>query len=137
MRVYVAGSFSEPRSVKKALGLQAVLRRAGFEVLNQLEFLDYTQVKDFRDEIDLGKSVLEHDLSLLREADVIFALADEPSFGTGAEVFYAKRILGKKVVALATEPAKSPWIVTHADKILKRYSIPEVIEALKTFSDFI
>jgi nucleoside 2-deoxyribosyltransferase len=71
-------------------------------------------------ELKLGKKIMKSDLSLLEKADVIVALPDDSNFGTGAEVFYAKQILKKKIVAIVTKPAKSPWIVSHADVILKR-----------------
>lgn len=111
--------------------LQNALRRAGFEVLNQLEAFDYTRIEDFRAEIELGKRIIRNDLDLLKQADVVVALADEPSFGLGAEIFCAKRVLKKKVIAIASKPAKSPWIVCHADVILRVYSAKDLIKALK------
>jgi len=79
----------------------------------------------------LGKKIMKSDLSLLEKADVIVALADDSSFGTGAEVFYAKQILKKKIIAIATKPAKSPCIVSHADVILETYSVEDLIKDLK------
>lgn len=136
MKVFVAGSFTTPNGVKRVLGLQNTLREARFEVLNQLEAFNYTEIEDFRAEIELGKKVIKNDLNLLKQADVIVALADEVSFGLGAEVFYAKRVLRKKVVAIASKPAKSPWIVCHADIILNTYSAENLIKALKNLLNF-
>ena len=121
MKIYVAGSFATRKGVKRVLELQNSLRKAGFEVLNQLGAFDYTRIEDFRARVKLGKRIIENDLSLLEQADVIVALADESSFGIGAEAFYAKQILKKKIVAIVTKPAKSPWIVSHADVILETY----------------
>lgn len=81
--------------------------------------------------LESGKKIMESDLNLLEKADVIVALADEPIFGTGAEVFYAKQILKKKIIAIATKPAKSPWIVSKADAILKKYSVEDLVKVLK------
>jgi len=131
MKVYVAGSFATSKGVKRVLRLQNTLRKAGFEVLNQLEAFDYTGIEDFRTEIELGKRIIKNDLGLLKQADVVVALADEPSFGLGAEVFYAKQVLGKKVIAIVSRSAKSPWIVCHADVILRVYSVKDLIKALK------
>jgi nucleoside 2-deoxyribosyltransferase len=131
MKIYVAGSFATRKCVKKVLELQNILRKAGFEVLNQLEAFDYTGIEDFRAEMELGKRIIENDLGLLEQADVVVVLADEPSFGIGAEVFYAKRILEKKIVAVVTKPAKSPWIVSFADVILGTYSVEDLIRVLK------
>jgi len=131
MRIYVAGSFATPKGVKKVVKLQKALRKAGFEVLNQLEAFNYTKIEDFRTKVELGKKILKNDLTLLEKADVIVAFADEPSFGIGAEVFYAKHILKKKVVAIATKPARSPWIVSQADIILEKHSIKELTKTLK------
>ena len=131
MKIYVAGSFATPKGVKRVRELQDTLRKAGFEVLNQLEAFDYTGIEDFRVEVELGKRIIEKDLGLLEQADLIVALADEPSFGIGAEVFYAKQILKKKIVAIVTEPARSPWIVSHADAILEEYSLKKLAKMLK------
>ena len=131
MKIYVAGSFATPKGVKKVRELQNTLRKAGFEVLNQLEAFDYTRIEDFRAEVELGKRIIENDLGLLEQADVIVALADEPSFGIGAEVFYAKQILKKRIIAIVTKPAKSPWIVSQADVILEKYSLKEITKILK------
>ena len=131
MKIYVAGSFATRKGVRRVLDLQDALRKAGFEVLNQLEAFDYTGIEDFRVEVELGKRIIEKDLGLLEQADLIVALADEPSFGIGAEVFYAKQILKKKIVAIVTEPARSPWIVSHADAILEEYSLKKLAKMLK------
>lgn len=131
MKIYVAGSFATRKGVKKVRELQNTLRKAGFEVLNQLKAFDYTRIDDFKAEVELSKRIIENDLSLLEQADVIVALADKPSFGIGAEIFYAKRILKKKIVAIVTKPAKSPWIVSHADEVLETYSAEDLIKILK------
>jgi nucleoside 2-deoxyribosyltransferase len=133
-KIYVAGFFATREGVKRVLELQETLRKAGFEVLNQLEAFDYTGIKDFRTEVELGKRVIENDLSLLKQADVIVALADQPSFGMGAEVFYAKHVLKKNVIAIASKPAKSPWVVSNADRVLKTYSVEDLIKILKAYS---
>jgi nucleoside 2-deoxyribosyltransferase len=90
MKIYVAGSFATRKGVENVLKLQSILRKAGFEVLNQLEAFNYSGIEDFRVKVKLGKRVIENDLGLLKQADVVVALADEPSFGIGAEIFYAK-----------------------------------------------
>lgn len=84
--------------------------------------------------MELGKRIIENDLGLLEQADAIVALADEPSFGIGAEVFYAKQILKEKVIAIATKPARSPWIVSQADVTLEKYSFRKLTKILKISS---
>lgn len=131
MKIFVAGSFATRKGVERVLKLQNTLKKAGFEVLNQLETFDYTRIEDFRGEVELGKRIIENDLSLLEQADVMVVLADEPSFGIGAEVFHAKRILKKKIFAIVAKPAKSPWIVSHADVVLETYSTEDLLKKLK------
>lgn len=132
MRCYVAGSFNTINDIEKVLKVQEGLRRAGVEVLNQLEPFDYRRLYNFIDERELAERIVKHDLSLLEKTDVVIALADRPSFGTGAEVFYSKRVLGKKVIAVVSQPARSPWIVIHADIVVR--SVEEAISAVKRLS---
>ncbi len=131
VKVYVAGSFQTVRDIERVVELQQRLREEGLDVLNQLEPFEWRREYDFLLEVRLAKRVIEYDLSLLKEADVIVALADKPSFGVGAEVIYAKRVLNKKVVAVLTAKAKSPWIVMHADAIVCSFDPSRITKAVR------
>jgi nucleoside 2-deoxyribosyltransferase len=131
--VYIAGSFSTIEDIEKVVELQEDLKKAGLEILNQLEPFEWRRLYDFREERNLAKRIVEYDLSLLKKADIVIALADKPSFGVGAEVIYAKRVLGKKVIAIITKVARSPWVLIHADIVVNSFNVKKIIEAIKTF----
>lgn len=132
MKVYVAGSFITIKDIQRVVDLQNALRKEGLNVLNQLEPFKWDKLYDFRNELDLARRIIKYDLSLLKKADVIVALANKPSFGTGAEVIYAKRVLRKKVVAIVTKPMRSPWILIHADVVVDSFDAKKIAEAIRS-----
>lgn len=117
MKLYVAGSLATSEDLRRLMEVQDVLKKAGFEVLNPLVF-NYTRILDFRGKVDMAKWVADRDLTMLKEADVVVALGDKPSFGAAMETFYAKRVLNKRVILIASKPTRSPWMVAMADIIL-------------------
>ena len=131
MRVYVAGPFTTIKGIRKVIEIQKALEGAGIQVLNQLEPFEWRKFYDFRQDPDLAKQIVEYDLSLVRKADLIVVLADKPSWGSGAEVFYAKALLEKLVIAIVTRPARSPWIVHHSDIVLEELDVEKLVEAIK------
>jgi nucleoside 2-deoxyribosyltransferase len=131
MRVYVAGAFTTLRGIQRVVKLQRALKSMGLEVLNQLKPFKWRKLYDFKKDRALAKRIVEHDLSLLEKADVIVALADKPSWGVGVEVFYAKILLRKKVVAIVTKPARSPWVINYADIVLEELNAEKIAESIK------
>ncbi|HID90554.1 TPA: hypothetical protein EYP44_01175 [Candidatus Bathyarchaeota archaeon] len=128
MRVYVAGSFDTPDDIRRVVRTQGLLREAGIEVLNQLD-VSFIEVRDFRGRAGLARRIVEHDLGLVGRADAVIALADKPSFGTAIEVFFAKHVLKRSVIVLATKPVRSPWVVAFADKVAR--DEPELVRLVK------
>lgn len=71
---------------------------------------------------------VERDLADIDRCDVLIAYLPRLSAGACMELFYAKR-KGKKVIVISSMECLSPWIVVHADYIVK--SFDEVREILK------
>jgi nucleoside 2-deoxyribosyltransferase len=109
--------------------LYAFLESEGFSVINHLieKGMDYSYIQDFREEKDLAKEIVTHDLEYINRADVIAVIANSPSYGTAIEMFVAKN-KAKKVVLLATKPIPTPWPIHFSDYIVK--SNAELIEML-------
>ncbi|HJU13714.1 MAG TPA: hypothetical protein VJ792_04590 [Candidatus Nitrosotalea sp.] len=108
------------------------LARNGFEMTNQFELkmMDYSDVLDFRTKKKLSRSIVRHDLRLVRECDVMVVLAT-PSFGAAMEMFFAKN-LGKRTVLLSDGPIPSPWPVNFADFIVNdKDSLLRILRRIK------
>ncbi|MGI0011335.1 MAG: hypothetical protein ACREAE_08040 [Nitrosopumilaceae archaeon] len=118
------GDINEIRS------LYLFLRNEGFEVLDHIENkgMDYSYVKDFRDKKELSHEIVEHDLTHVREADILIVLADTPSQGTAIEAFVGKKE-GKKIILLVRNPMPSPWLVNFSDYIVSNQK--ELVELLR------
>ena len=71
---------------------------------------------------------VERDIVDIGRCDVLIAYLPQLSAGACMELFYAKR-KGKKVIVVSNMSRLSPWIVVHADKIVKRFE--ELEDALK------
>lgn len=127
MKVLIIGSVAYG-GIDEIKRLQEFLRRNEFEIINQFENADYTNVEDFRDKKELCKRIVENDLSKVDEADVIVLIADKPSFGAMAEAFYAY-LKGKTIVALCKDKVKSPWPIFFSNKIVKDEN--ELLNTLK------
>jgi len=79
--------------------------------------LDYSHIQDFRDRKELAANIVEKDLELVKEADIVVAMCDVPSFGTAIELFVAKK-LGKTVIVFSKQPVASPWPIAFSDYIV-------------------
>ncbi|MCW4045898.1 MAG: nucleoside 2-deoxyribosyltransferase [Candidatus Bathyarchaeota archaeon] len=71
---------------------------------------------------------VERDLADIEKCDVLIAYLPQLSAGTCMELFHAKR-KGKKVIVISDMKCLSPWIVVHADKIVKHFD--ELEDSLK------
>lgn len=128
MKVIVCGPIGGRRRGKERIRkLQEILRKEGFFVINQFEKVNYSEDEEFYD-IRIAKEIVKHDLSLLNDADVVIVIADEPSFGTGAEVCEAKK-MNKKMVAFAEGSVKSPWPLAYCDYFVR--GIDELLMVLR------
>ena len=115
--------------INKIRKLYSFLRNEGFEVLDHIENkgMDYSDVKDFRDKKELSREIVEHDLTHVKEADILVVLADTPSQGTAIEAFVGKKE-GKKIILLVKDPMPSPWLVNFSDYIVSNQK--ELVELL-------
>lgn len=127
MRIIVCGPIGYGGK-EKIEELQKFLRDHGFEVLDQLEEMDYSSVDDFRDKEELSRKILERDLKRVSQADVLVLVADSPSFGAAMEAFYAA-MKGKKIVAYAEEKTRSPWPIAIAHEVCRTKE--ELLRSLK------
>ena len=111
--------------------LYSFLGSKGFEILDHIRYggMDYSDIRDFRDRKDLSRKIVEHDLKLVKQADVLVMIAKSPSFGTAIEVFIAKNS-GKIIVLLAKEQVPTPWPVNFSD-----YIVTNEGELVKLLSD--
>ncbi len=74
------------------------------------------------------EAFVQRDLDDADRCDVMVVYLPHLSAGACMELFYAKR-KGKPVIVVSDMPCLSPWIVVHADKIVK--SFDELADALK------
>jgi hypothetical protein len=80
--------------------------------------MDYSSMDDFRDQKELSKKIVEHDLKYVQKADVLVVLTGTPSYGTAIEMYVARN-LGKKVILLAENPIPTPWPIYFSDYVVK------------------
>jgi nucleoside 2-deoxyribosyltransferase len=116
MKIMVCASIGYG-GINKIRELYYNLVKAGFEVLNHIDekHMDYSKVKDFREQKELAKKIVEHDLNYLKKADTVIAISDGiPSFGTGIEIYVAKKS-GKNVVLFSPDELPTPWPVSFSD----------------------
>ena len=99
--------------------LYSFLRSKGFDVLDHIMHreMNYSAIKDFRRRKKLSSKIVQHDLNYIRQVDVLVVIAKKPSYGTGIEVFIAKKY-GKKIILLAKDPIPTPWLVNFSDYIV-------------------
>lgn len=71
---------------------------------------------------------VQRDLDDADRCDVMIVYLPRLSAGACMELFYAKR-KGKKVIVVSDLDCLSPWIVVHADRIVKSFNALE--QALK------
>jgi len=118
MNVMVCGSigYGGINDIKK---FYADIKQAGFEILDhvQVKGMDYSDIKDFRDNPTLSKEIVDHDLDYVSKADVLVVIMNKPSYGTAIEMEKAKSV-GKTVILFAPEPIPSPWPINFSDHIV-------------------
>ena len=75
MKIMVCASIGYG-DINKIRELYSKLSKAGFEVLNHIDEkqMDYSNVKDFREQKELAKKIVEYDLNYLEKADKIIYL---------------------------------------------------------------
>jgi hypothetical protein len=106
--------------VEEIRRLYSLLQENGFDIVDHLvrKGMDYSSIKDFRDEKELCHKIVEHDLESVGNSDIVVVLANGPSYGTAIEIFIAKNT-GKNIVLLAKDPVPTPWPINYSDHIVK------------------
>ncbi|MCP8304367.1 MAG: nucleoside 2-deoxyribosyltransferase [archaeon] len=133
MKVVVCGSIGD-RGVLEIREIQSLLKKEGFDVLDQISYEDYSQIKDFRDKKDLAEDITRHDLDFIIESDVVVALFDGPSYGVAVEIYVAKQ-MGKKVVFMSKRRVPSPWPIALSDRIV--YDEKQLVSTLKELRNYL
>ena len=128
LRIMVCGSIGYGR-INEISKLYSFLRKEGFDVLDHVKDkeMDYSNVKDFRNKIELSRRIIRHDLNYVKKADVLVVLADAPSHGTAIEMFVGKT-KGKKIILLAKKPVPTPWPVNFSNYIVSNQK--QLVEVL-------
>jgi nucleoside 2-deoxyribosyltransferase len=113
MKIYLAGPIHGRLDVEcKAWRSEA----AGILGVHDIECVDPMR-HDYRGvEEEAAEEIVVMDKDLLCECDMVLVNANEPSWGTAMEVFYANSI-GKDVVAFSNAESISPWLRVHATAI--------------------
>jgi hypothetical protein len=106
--------------VEEIRRLYFLLQENGFDIVDHLvrKGMDYSSIKDFRDEKELSQKIVEHDLESVGNSDIVVVLANGPSYGAAIEIFIAKNT-GKNIVLLAKDPVPTPWPINYSDHIVK------------------
>lgn len=124
MRIYVAGALAgsdDPEeATRRYWELGSALRELGFDVYLPQEHTHPSEAAELR-----AREVFERGVEALRSADVLVALLDEPSLGTGAEIALAlgegKKVIGahrfgekvSRFVVGLLESEPSAWMVVY------------------------
>ena len=109
--------------------IRDLLRKNYFNIIDHIskEDMDYTDIRDFRDDKSLSEKIVKHDLEYIDQADIIVVITERPSFGTAIEQYHAYS--KKKVVVLFSEkPVPTPWPIHFSTYIAK--SKEELIKIL-------
>ena len=118
MKAIVCGSSSHLKELRKA---QEFLSELGYEVIDQFD-LNYTGKLFSPRDLEEIHSIVRHDISKVLEADIVFLLAENPSWGAAIEAMISKQ-LGKKVVLMLKKERRrelgSPWPFVISDEILE------------------
>ncbi len=91
--------------------------------------MDYSDIDDFRDKIDLCREIVKHDLEYVNKSDILVILASSPSYGTAMEMLIAKD-KGKRIILLAKDKVPTPWPINFSDFIVREEQ--ELFELLNT-----
>ena len=119
VQIMVCGSIGYG-GVDEIRQLYSFLRSKGFSIVDHLvtKGMDYSDIKDFRDKMELCRRIVEHDLEFVKKADVLVVITTRPSYGTAIEMLIARNS-GKRVILLAKEPVPTPWPINFSDDIVK------------------
>lgn len=72
----------------------------------------------------ISKEIVDGDIADIDACDAVVAYFDKPSVGTSMEVFYAKHVKKKPVIVIdASDKPLSPWMVHHADHVVRHVSV--------------
>ncbi len=113
--------------------LNLYLKSQGFKVIDHItkNKMDYSAIKDFRNNRKLSMMIVDHDLAYINEADIVIVLGEKPSFGTAIEQYYAFKN-NKTVILYSEYPIPTPWPVYFSDNIVT--SKIELIRKLKEYN---
>jgi hypothetical protein len=99
---------------------------------DRYQFLDPMR-RDYRGiEADSVKDIVAGDLSDIKAADIVLALAHAPSWGTAMEIFHAHST-GKTVITVCDSARPSPWLVGHSTILF--HFLGQAIEWLERCAD--
>jgi nucleoside 2-deoxyribosyltransferase len=109
--------------------IRDLLRKNYFNIIDHIskEDMDYTDIKDFRDDKSLSEKIVKHDLEYIDQADIIVVITERPSFGTAIEQYHAYN-KKKDVVLFSEKPVPTPWPIHFSTYIAK--SKEELIKIL-------
>ena len=119
MKVAVLGSIGYG-GFEKLKEFMLYLENQGFDIITQLHVgeMDYSNIDDFRDKIELSKKIIKYDFEVIAKADVLVLIANKPSYGAAMEVSKGKE-LGKKIVLYAPRKIPTPWPVGFSDYVVQ------------------
>jgi hypothetical protein len=81
-------------------------------------------------EAGIAAEIVAGDITDIQQCGAMLVYFDKPSVGTAMEVFYAKHVLGKRVVVVdASGKPLSPWLVHHSDAIV--HDVPSALVLLE------
>jgi nucleoside 2-deoxyribosyltransferase len=65
--------------------------------------------------------IIEGDKTDICGCDIVLVNANKPSWGTAMELFYSSG-LGKRTIVVCADDKPSPWLVGHADYLVKTFA---------------
>ena len=124
MKIYLAGPIHGRLDIEcKAWRSEA----AGVLGVHDIEVVDPMQ-HDYRGvEEGAAEDIVVMDKDSIDECDLVLVNANEPSWGTAMEVFYANSI-GKDVVAFSNAESISPWLRVHTTAIFG--TLPQALSGI-------
>lgn len=128
MKIIVCGSIGYG-GIEDIRSMQGFLIENGFDIIDHIseKDMDYSHINDFRDEPELTKKIVEHDLMYIEQCDAIVVILNKPSIGTTIEMIHARNN-GKKIYLLAKDKVPTPWPIYYSDFVVK--SEEELLEQL-------
>ncbi|RLE48230.1 MAG: hypothetical protein DRJ31_07620 [Candidatus Methanomethylicota archaeon] len=125
MRVFIAGpiqGWEEKQEYREKIAEK--LKQYGRERGMEIEIVDpwkRERIVYRGGEIPRGDNFIEKDLKDIERSDVFVAYEPQLSAGTCMELYHAKRIAEIYTIVITSQDCKrlSPWIVYHADAMIK------------------